>query len=717
VYYVAALFFVACGVPQGEYFGHIPDDIDPHHLRWCNQGEPDSLDPARASSTISAPLISALYDGLTIYGADGTPVPGLATHWDISEDLRTYTFHLRGDGRWTNGRTVTAYDFAYGVFRVANRNTASPNADNVTAVKNLMSYLAHTVAQLRRDAGPYHAGDVVEIVQAPKELGEAPDLGLRTSSHELALRDLGAVESAAYARAPAGTQVSLVMLTGQRATLPSPGGAAWAYVYWARDNEGVYGWVPASELDGEPLGDAAFSIRRVTAKNAPGVVRSIAELDADEKADRPEVAVRGRDLAFTTDLLGISVPDAQTITFELSDPTPSFVALSANRAMRAVPIEAASRWPVHWATPGRIITSGPLHLDSWDERVRLELVRSPTYRDQSDIKLDRLTVISLEDQAANTNFYYSARCDATANNTIPSTYLPALNGELRDGKAFKDYSITPLLSIYFIWVNTKRFTNVHLRRALSLAIDRGPVPRFIHGGELPTAVLSPGLPISSLTDAQLAMCGVTRDTPGVAMLMSADLCYVPPPGLDHDVAAAKRELAIAKQEMGASFPKTINYRFNVGSEAHKQIAEYLQAAWGALGLHVELETQDWNSMLEDSRQGKFDLLRFGNQGSLPDTESDFLAIFRCASPDNRGKWCNEKFEQLMDEARTMRDLKARLAKVREAESVMLEDAPIIPLYVYTQKHLIKPYVRDYAMNLIDQPALWRIWLDPDWKRR
>src|SRR4051812_1071104 len=46
VYYVAALLLAACGVPQGEYFGHIPDDIDPHHLRWCNQGEPDSLDPA-----------------------------------------------------------------------------------------------------------------------------------------------------------------------------------------------------------------------------------------------------------------------------------------------------------------------------------------------------------------------------------------------------------------------------------------------------------------------------------------------------------------------------------------------------------------------------------------------------------------------------------------------------------------------------------------------
>ena len=64
----------------------------------------------------------------------------------------------------------------------------------------------------------------------------------------------------------------------------------------------------------------------------------------------------------------------------------------------------------------------------------------------------------------------------------------------------------------------------------------------------------------------------------------------------------------------------------------------------------------------------------------------------------------------MLEASTLRDPKARNAKVREAEAVMIEDAPLLPIYVYTQKHLIKPYVHDYAINPIDQPPLWRVWL-------
>jgi ABC-type oligopeptide transport system substrate-binding subunit len=62
----------------------------------------------------------------------------------------------------------------------------------------------------------------------------------------------------------------------------------------------------------------------------------------------------------------------------------------------------------------------------------------------------------------------------------------------------------------------------------------------------------------------------------------------------------------------------------------------------------------------------------------------------------------------MDEARPLRDRKARNAALRAAEAVALADAPVIPLYVYTQKHLIKPYVHGYATNLIDQVGLWRV---------
>jgi oligopeptide transport system substrate-binding protein len=69
----------------------------------------------------------------------------------------------------------------------------------------------------------------------------------------------------------------------------------------------------------------------------------------------------------------------------------------------------------------------------------------------------------------------------------------------------------------------------------------------------------------------------------------------------------------------------------------------------------------------------------------------------------------------MEEARPVRDRSLRNAILRRAEAVMLADAPVIPIYVYTQKHLVRPYVRGYDINLVGQPSLWRVWLDPDWR--
>jgi ABC-type transport system substrate-binding protein len=288
-----------------------------------------------------------------------------------------------------------------------------------------------------------------------------------------------------------------------------------------------------------------------------------------------------------------------------------------------------------------------------------------------------------------------------------------VNGEQR-GRAYKDYSVSPFLGVYFAWINTKVIDNRHLRRALSFAIDRTQLPRFLHGDEIPSAQLTPGTPIAQLTPAQLTACGITHDTPGVALLESG-ACYVPPPGLDFDLDAATREVAAARAELGSAFPTTINYRYNAGSEGHKQIAEYLQAAWARVGLTVTIESQEWNSLLADTKAGNFQIARLGNIGSVVDTESEFLPLFRCASPDNRGRYCSPEFERLMNSASTMTDRVARNATLREAEAVMIGDVPLIPLYVYTQKHLIKPYVRDLAVNLIDQPSLWRVSLDPQWR--
>ncbi len=665
-----------CGLPDTEYFGKVPEVTDPAHLTFCNSGEPEGIDPAVVSSTTAMKPVYLLFDGLTDYDENGLPEPSLATSWEVSEDVKTFTFHMHDRGRWSNGRPITAHDVRYQVMRVLHPTTASVNADGLHELVNAPLYNANAVRIV------VATGEIVEVLAVAgrpladwRAAGEAwPDSNTRRSTKPLALRDRDAAEADAYARVPAGSDVLIVERDGD-----------WAYVYWNR-GDGVYGWVPEAELDVQPNAEVEYTV------------------SGDRK-------LRAGELIMLPTVLGVRVPDDYTIVFETSTPTPWFLNLTNNRALRPTPREAVSRRPRRWTDVGSIVTSGPMHLVAWRERDAMELVRSPTYWNQDEVKLDRLTILAIDDQAAAANVYFTGGCDALTANHLPASYTRAL------ADRYKDFHVEPWLGVYFAMLQTEKFPNRHFRRALAYAIDRTQIPKFLHGGQFPTAQYMPGKPIAQLTDDELALCGVTRDTPGVASLMiTGELCYVPPPGLDFDPDQARAELALARQEGGA--PSSFVYKFNQGSETHKLVAEYLQAQWqSVLGIDVELEIQEWKTFLSDTKNGQFEAARFGWIGNFPDAEAEFLPMFACDSPNNRMQWCDPEFVARLDAAKPIRDRKLRLDKVYAAEQQMIEEAPIIPLFVYTQVHMQKPYVRDLFINLIDQAPLHEAWLDADWRER
>ncbi len=143
----------------------------------------------------------------------------------------------------------------------------------------------------------------------------------------------------------------------------------------------------------------------------------------------------------------------------------------------------------------------------------------------------------------------------------------------------------------------------------------------------------------------------------------------------------------------------------------------MQQQWQKnLGVGVTLATQEWKTFVADTRAGNYELARFGNISNFPDTEAEFFVNFRCSSPDNRSKWCNKDFEAAMEAAKPIADRQARLVKIAEAERIMLDDAPIIPLYVYTQHRLVRPYVKDLAFNPPNQVSLFPAILDPAWQQ-
>jgi len=104
-------------------------------LEWGNNNEPQTLDPQKANLVDEAAVISDLIMGLTTDAPDARPIPGAATHWEVSPDGLTWTFHLR-DARWSDGVPVTADDFVYGMRRTLDPKTASIYAYLLYVIEN-----------------------------------------------------------------------------------------------------------------------------------------------------------------------------------------------------------------------------------------------------------------------------------------------------------------------------------------------------------------------------------------------------------------------------------------------------------------------------------------------------------------------------------------------------------------------------------------------------
>lgn len=419
--------------------------------------------------------------------------------------------------------------------------------------------------------------------------------------------------------------------------------------------------------NGDPVtsGDFLFSIQRIL---SPGLGAPYAYMLYPVRGAEAYNKSETKDFSS----VGIRAPDPATLIVELAAPTPYFLGLLAHNTW----------WPVHpptilqhggmteriskWTKPGNFVGNGPYALESWKLNHGITAKKNPYYRDAENAELNRIHFLPIEMQTEERAFR-AGYLHITSSVPVHRIdwYKEHLPEQLR---------IDTALGTYYYMLNTKNgpLADKRVRQALAYAINREQITgHILRAGQVPAYHFTPPQAGGYNTEARLP--------------------YHPD--------LARKLLSEAGFADGVGFPE-FELLYNT-SESHRTIAEAIQQMWKTeLGIQVTLHNQEWKAYLSTRQQGDFDILRAAWYGDYDDPNT-FLDLGTSDNGNNHSGWGHENYDKLIAQAAREPRVAERMQLFQQAEEILLEEMPYIPLYFYVTTRLIHPSVNGWYPSILD----------------
>ena len=380
--------------------------------------------------------------------------------------------------------------------------------------------------------------------------------------------------------------------------------------------------------------------------------------------------------------VGIQVLDSQTLQVTLENPTPYFLQLAGYYPFAPVNQKCLERHGTpQWTKPGNIVSNGPFNVEFRRIRDRIRMVKSETYWNRDAVRLNVVDALAVDSNSTALNLFMTGKVDWM--DTPPPAALRIL---LEQKPPREDLNPAPYISVYYYMLNTTRkpLGDVRVRLALSMALDREEIcTKILAAGEIPAYGLVPP-----------GMEGYEGET-----------CAVENP------EEARRLLAEAGFPEGKGFPR-MDILYNT-DEAHQTVAELIRKQWQReLGIQIKTRNEEWASCLASQRQMKYNVCRRGWIGDYNDP-STFLDMFVTDGEQNNTGWSNAQYDSLIEQATREVDPEKRMQIFRQTERILMDELPILPIYFYVSKNMVKPYVRGFYNNIQDVHPVWAMWIDHD----
>ncbi|PLW69252.1 peptide ABC transporter substrate-binding protein [Pseudohalioglobus lutimaris] len=387
--------------------------------------------------------------------------------------------------------------------------------------------------------------------------------------------------------------------------------------------------------------------------------------------------------------VGVKALDDQTLQVTLNAATPYFLQLMDHYSTFAVHPEtilkhgAMTDRYTKWTRVGNMVNNGPFNIKEWKLNRRIVVEKSDTYWDKDKVRLNGVVFYPTENIVSEERMFRVGQLHTTG--TVPLDKVPAYQAMENT-----PYVQAPYLGTYFYLINTKRppLDDVRVRQALSMAIDRVKLND--------TVLQKSNFPAYSITP------------PGT-------MGYNPPKLFDYDPALARQLLADAGYPDGEGWPD-VELIYNT-NESHRKLAVALQQMWkDVLNVKITISNQEWKVYLDSVDTMDFDIARRGWIGDYVDP-NNFLDLYITDGGNNSTGFGDPRYDEMIlklaPQAKTQEE---RYRIFYEAETMLMEQMPILPIFTYTSKKLMHPSVRDMPSNLMDSLNLKYVWLDPDWEK-
>ena len=383
--------------------------------------------------------------------------------------------------------------------------------------------------------------------------------------------------------------------------------------------------------------------------------------------------------------VGVKALDNTTLQVTLNAPTPYFIQLMDHYSTFAVHPETLLQFGemtdryTPWTRVNNIVSNGAFKLTEWSLNRRIIVEKSDHYWDRDKVSLNQVIFYPTENVVSEERMFRAEQLHYTQ--VAPLDKIP-LYREMPDSP----YVQAPYLGTYYYLLNTQRppVDDVRVRKALAMSVDRDKLVRSV--------LQNTAVPAYSITPP---------DTLG----------YFPPKLFDYNPDEARRLLAEAGYPNGDGWPG-VEILYNT-QEAHRKIAVAIQQMWKSeLGIDVTISNQEWKVYLDAVTQIDFQVARRGWIGDYVDA-NNFLDMFITGGGNNNTHYADPVYDDLiLYKAPKAVTREARYALFTQAETMLMEEMPIIPLYTYTSKHLIHPSVDGLYANLMDSLNLKYVTLVP-----